>query len=473
MSWWLARATWCPGCASAVDASTTRRRPPRRSQRSRPSPRRRRRTRSSSPPSGEARGHDALFRLVSNEREAVAAWPPTRCACADNVPPGARSRIAAASAPGRRTSPPSRSGASRARCGSACGTRARTEPGRREEVHPEHRVAQRRRARAMARGVRGAASERPGSIETRRRETRLRPKTTTTTTRSTRARSAPSARRASTPRGALASRVAVTDVDPAAVRNAAYNAARGARCSDGARASKATDASRTPPGRRRVFRRVRSRGSIARAARCVATTLDWNDPEPILAGVRRAPRGTTSSRSGAARRRGRRRRTSTSRDGDFAASRDDVVSDDDFRLRLRLRVVVASAPLPPRVGRGRRARGRHGSGVARAVGELIGPRARRRADMQPRARAQGGRGRAPGRAGGERRSSFAAARRERASRVGMEEETEDVALDDLRDPKRGGGGGAAGRGGRRRGVGPVRRVKQARGFAIITSRCVR
>ena len=38
---------------------------------------------------GAARGHDALFRLVSHEREAVAALAADAvCACADNVPPG-------------------------------------------------------------------------------------------------------------------------------------------------------------------------------------------------------------------------------------------------------------------------------------------------------------------------------------------------------------------------------------------------
>ena len=85
---------------------------------------------------------------------------------------------------------------------------------------------------------------------------------------------------------ALASRVAVTDVDPAAVRNAAYNAACGARCSDGARASKPTDASSdasdADASSAAFARAARSRV----AARCVATTLGWNDPEPILAGVR-------------------------------------------------------------------------------------------------------------------------------------------------------------------------------------------
>ena len=214
-------------------------------------------------------------------------------------------------------------------------------------------------------------------------------------------------------------------MDPAAVRNAAYNAACGARCSDGARASKPTDASSdasdADASSAAFARAARSRV----AARCVATTLDWNDPEPILAGVRarlaRDPRWRGASSE-------TRRRTSTSRDGDLAASRDDVVS--AFAASAS---ASASSPPPRRFRLVLGADVVHedgmARGVARAVGECLDLARGVALICNPAPEHRAGAAELPD---ALEANGLEWVRRRVASpmlRVGMEEETEDVALD--------------------------------------------
>ena len=326
-----------------------------------------RRTRSSSPPGG--RGHDALFRLVSHEREAVAALAADAvCACADNVPPGARSRIAAASAPGRWTSPPSRSAPPRPLRFSLRHVR---EPGGEKKPSRTSRGTA-ASYRAMACGVRGAASERPGSIETRRcervfaqRRRRRRRR------RDRRARDGAGLGAPSSPprvRARVARRRHGRGPPRFETPRTTRRAARGVPT---ARASKPTDAYRTPDAD--ASSAAFATGPIAAAGAAAATTLDWATRAHPRG--RRAPardprwRGASSET----------RRTSTSATGTRAAPRRRRLR--RRRLRLRLRVVVVSAPLRPCWARTSCTRtawlGR------RAPSASVWTRARRRADMQP------------------------------------------------------------------------------------------
>jgi len=380
---------------------------------------------------GAARGHDALFRLVSHEREAVAALAADAvCACADNVPPGG----AFPDRGGLGSGAPDVTAVAIGRLARPLRFSLRhvREPNLGGEKKSIPNIAWHSGV-VLARWLAGYA-ERRASDPARSRPAAAKrvfaPDEDDDDDDAIDALEigaglgAPSFAAAAY---ALASRVAVTDVDPAAVRNAAYNAARGARCSDGARASKPTDASSdasdADASSAAFARAARSRV----AARCVATTLDWNDPEPILAGVRarlaRDPRWRGASSE-------TRRRTSTSRDGDFAASRDDVVSDDDASASAS----ASASSSPPR--RFRLVLGADvvhedgmARGVARAVGECLDLARGVALICNPAPEHRAGAAELPD---ALEANGLEWVRRRVASpmlRVGMEEETEDVALD--------------------------------------------
>jgi hypothetical protein len=374
---------------------------------------------------GAARGHDALFRLVSHEREAVAALAADAvCACADNVPPGG----AFPDRGGLGSGAPDVTAVAVGRLARPLRFSLRhvREPNLGGEKKSIPNIAWHSGV-VLARWLAGYAERRASDPARSRPDAAKRvfaPDEDDDDDDAIDALEigaglgAPSFAAAAY---ALASRVAVTDVDPTAVRNAAYNAACGARCSDGARASKPTDASSdasdADASSAAFARAARSRV----AARCVATTLDWNDPEPILAGVRarlaRDPRWRGASSE-------TRRRTSTSRDGDFAASRDDFSDDASASAssspprRFRL---VLGADVVHEDGMAR--------GVARAVGECLDLARGVALICNPAPEHRAGAAELPD---ALEANGLEWVRRRVASpmlRVGMEEETEDVALD--------------------------------------------
>ena len=439
--------------------------PPSSSPRSRRSPSARPRTRSSSPPSAARAGTTRSSALVSNEREAVAALAADAvCACADKRPAGARSRIAAASAPGRRTSPPSRSGAIARPL--RFSLRHVREPNLGGEKKSIPNIAWHSGV-VLARWLAGYA-ERRASDPARSRPAAAKrvfaPDEDDDDDDAIDALEigaglgAPSFAAAAY---ALASRVAVTDVDPAAVRNAAYNAARGAVFRRRARVE--TDGRLIGRlGRRRVFRRVRSRGSIARRRAVRRDDAGLERPGAHPRGRARAPR----ARPEVARR---------------------VVGDEEedvdvSRRGLPRRPATTSSPTttpppPPPPPRRRRLRVASAScwartsctrtawlGASRAPSASVWTSRGVALICNPAPEHRAGAAELPDALEANGWSGCGGASRARASR-------RDGGGDGgrragrLRDPREGRGGGAAGRGGRRRGVGPVRRVKQARGFS--------
>ena len=217
---------------------------------------------------GVANGHDLLMRLVSHPDESVAAAASDCvCACVDAVPPGLRfpSRGALGAAPTHTTLHVGRLGAPfelrlRHVRESHLGGEKKSIPNIvwHSGVALARWLSRRRDVVARREALEiGAGLGVPGM----------------------------------TAAAVGAARVAITDVDGAAVRNARYNAARGGRA--GGRAVPASaDETTAETSAETSAETTAADGTFAEeaaarvASRCVAETMDWNDDEPLLVGLR-------------------------------------------------------------------------------------------------------------------------------------------------------------------------------------------
>lgn len=204
---------------------------------------------------GVANGHDLLMRLVSHPDESVAAAASDCiCACVDAVPPGLRfpSRGALGAAPTHTTLHVGRLGA-------PLELRLR-------HVREYHLGGEKKSIPnivwhsgvALARWL-----SRRSDVVARREALEI---------------GAGLGVPGMTAAAVGAARVAITDVDGAAVRNARYNAARGGRAGAGVGASADETSAADGTFAEEAAARV--------ASRCVAETMDWNDDEPLLVGLR-------------------------------------------------------------------------------------------------------------------------------------------------------------------------------------------
>ena len=231
---------------------------------------------------GVANGHDLLMRLVSHPDESVAAAASDCiCACVDAVPPGLRfpSRGALGAAPTHTTLHVGRLGA-------PFELRLR-------HVRESHLGGEKKSIPnivwhsgvALARWL-----SRRSELVTGREALEI---------------GAGLGVPGMTAAAVGAARVAITDVDGAAVRNARYNVARGGRAGAGA-GSRADAGAEVPAKADETFFFAADRAFAAEAmariaSRCVAETMDWNDAEPLLGGLReRLGRNARWRRAGSA-----------------------------------------------------------------------------------------------------------------------------------------------------------------------------
>lgn len=216
---------------------------------------------------GVANGHDLLMRLVSHPDESVAAAAAECiCACVDAVPPGLRfpSRGALGAAPTHTTLHVGRLGA-------PFELRLR-------HVRESHLGGEKKSIPnivwhsgvALARWL-----SRRSELVTGREALEI---------------GAGLGVPGMTAAAVGAARVAITDVDGAAVRNARYNVARGGRAGAGAGARADPGAEVPAKADETLFfaadRAFAAEAMTRIASRCVAETMDWNDTEPLLGGLR-------------------------------------------------------------------------------------------------------------------------------------------------------------------------------------------